>query len=117
MTKPRRGEIWVVNFDPVVGAEIEKSRPALVINDPAIGRLPLLIVVPITEWDARYAPLPHMVRIPQTHTNGLSKDSSADTFQVKSVSKNRFEQKLGRLEVKQVERVVTTVGLCIGLKP
>ena len=39
MDKPIRGEIWEVNFNPSVGAEIQKTRPAVVMNVPEIGRL------------------------------------------------------------------------------
>ena len=47
---PKRGEVWAVNFDPAVGAEIGKARPAVVIGVESIGRLPLQLVVPITDW-------------------------------------------------------------------
>jgi mRNA interferase MazF len=47
---PSRGEVWDIRFDPSVGAEIQKIRPAVVISLDSIGRLPLRIVVPITEW-------------------------------------------------------------------
>nr|WP_310487775.1 type II toxin-antitoxin system PemK/MazF family toxin [Chamaesiphon sp. VAR_69_metabat_338] len=42
---PRRGEIWLVNLDPTVGAEIQKTRPAIVISSDYIGKLPLKLVV------------------------------------------------------------------------
>ena len=45
---PSRGDIWLVDFDPSVDAEIRKIRPALVVSLDAIGRLPLRIIVPIT---------------------------------------------------------------------
>ena len=38
----RRGDIWLINLDPTVGAEIKKTRPAIVVSDDAIGILPLL---------------------------------------------------------------------------
>jgi mRNA interferase MazF len=47
---PRRGEIWLIDFDPAVGAEIRKVRPAVVISIDSIGRLPLRLVVPVTDW-------------------------------------------------------------------
>jgi mRNA-degrading endonuclease toxin of MazEF toxin-antitoxin module len=47
---PKRGEIWLVNLDPTVGAEIQKTRPAIVISSDYIGKLPLKLVVPITDW-------------------------------------------------------------------
>jgi len=46
MSKAARGEIWEVEFRPAVGAEIRKMRPAVVVNVPEVGRLPLRIVVP-----------------------------------------------------------------------
>ncbi len=47
---PRRGEIWLVDFQRSVGAEIQKIRPAVVMSVDAMGRLPLRVVVPVTEW-------------------------------------------------------------------
>jgi mRNA interferase MazF len=47
---PSRGEVWLADFDPAVGAEIQKVRPALVISLDSIGRLPLRMVVPLTDW-------------------------------------------------------------------
>jgi mRNA interferase MazF len=46
---PKRGEIWLVNFDPTIGAEIRKQRPAVVVSLTTVGRLPLRIVTPITD--------------------------------------------------------------------
>jgi len=40
----------LINLDPSMGAEIKKTRPAIIVNDNALGKLPLKIVVPITEW-------------------------------------------------------------------
>jgi mRNA interferase MazF len=83
---PNRGEIWLVDFDPAVGAEIRKSRPALVVGLDSIGRLPLRIVVPITDWKPQYAALPWFVQLRSTAASGPIKDSGADAFQVKSVA-------------------------------
>lgn len=44
---PDRGEVWLVDFDPAVGAEMQKVRPALVISVDSVGRLPLRMVVPL----------------------------------------------------------------------
>ncbi|MFI5455521.1 MAG: type II toxin-antitoxin system PemK/MazF family toxin [Isosphaerales bacterium] len=53
--QPKRGEIWQVRFDPSIGAEIRKQRPAVVMNLDGIGKLPLRIVVPITDWQPAFA--------------------------------------------------------------
>lgn len=36
----RRGEVWLINLDPTIGAEIKKTRPAVIVNDDAVGILP-----------------------------------------------------------------------------
>lgn len=112
---PLRSEIWLVNFDPALGAEIRKLRPALVISDVGIGRLPLRIVVPITDWNPAFRSYPWFVHIPRDSVNHLAKDSGADGFQVKSVSVSRFSRRVGVVTDNQVDAVVKAVGLCIGL--
>lgn len=59
----QRGEVWRINLDPTVGAEIRKTRPAVIVNDDAIGVLPLRVVVPLTEWKERYDVAPWMLRL------------------------------------------------------
>ena len=56
----RRGEVWLINLDPAVGSEIKKTRPAVIVNDDAIGILPLRVIVPITAWQERYTAAPWM---------------------------------------------------------
>ena len=52
---PARGEVWLVNFDPTIGSEIRKTRPAVVISSDAVGRLPVKLVAPLTDWKNYYA--------------------------------------------------------------
>lgn len=112
---PSRGEIWMVNFDPAVGAEIQKLRPALVVSVDAIGRLPLRMVVPITDWKASYAHYPWFVPIPADADNGLTKDSGADAFQTKSVSLARFVRLVGIVTTPQLDAVAAAIALCVGV--
>jgi mRNA interferase MazF len=49
-----RGEVWLINLSPTIGAEITKTRSAIIVNDDAIGVLPLKVIVPITEWKERF---------------------------------------------------------------
>jgi mRNA interferase MazF len=111
---PRRGEIWLVDFDPAVGAEIRKSRPALVISVDTIGRLPLRMIAPITDWKPQYANYPWFVEPPASPNNGLVKDSGADAFQVKSVSLSRFVRLLGTVTSAQLDEVASAIALCVG---
>ncbi len=109
-----RGEVWLANFNPAIGSEIRKTRPAVIISDPNIGRLPQRIVVPITEWDAHYAAYPWFVRIVPSKASGLSKESGADAFAVKSISVKRFVRRLGRLNDRDLEEIAAAIALCVG---
>ena len=111
---PKRGDIWTVNFDPSVGAEIGKARPAVVIGVESIGRLPLQLVVPITDWKPVFASFPWFVELTPNPTNGLSKPSGADSFQVKSVSETRFARRLGRITDAQTTEIADAIALCVG---
>ena len=51
----KRGEIWLVNLDPVLGAEIRKTRPVVIVNSDTIGVLPIRLIAPITEWKDYFA--------------------------------------------------------------
>jgi mRNA interferase MazF len=114
MIDPTRGEIWLIEFDPVRGAEIGKIRPAVVISVPHVGRLPLKIIVTITDWKEHYQHLLWMKPIEPSRTNGLSKLSGADAFQCKSFSIERFKKKLGRIQEEELQEVIDAVALCIG---
>lgn len=93
----KQSEIWLVDLDPTKGAEIQKKRPAIIVNDDRLGKLPLKVVVPITDWKDHYQVAPWMVKIEPNKANGLSKDSSADCFQVRSLSQERLITKLGNI--------------------
>lgn len=114
---PPRGEVWSVAFNPQVGAEIQKNRPAVVLTTPGIGRLPLAIVVPITDWKSDYQKWPWFVHLVPTAANGLTKESGADAFQVKSLSEQRFVRKLGILTPAQLDEIAAAIALCVGYSP
>ncbi len=110
----RRGEIWLINLDPTVGAEIKKSRPAVIVNEDSVGILPLKIIVPITDWKDRYAVAPWMIRIDPDAHNGLSKPSAADAFQIRSVAQERFVRILGKISPTILMDIIKAVQLVIG---
>ncbi|HEY4688656.1 MAG TPA: type II toxin-antitoxin system PemK/MazF family toxin [Anaerolineae bacterium] len=112
-----RGEVWLINLDPTIGAEIKKTRPAVIVNDDAIGVLPLRVIVPITDWKDRYAIAPWMVRLDPDAANGLSKTSSADAFQVRSVSQARFVRRLGRLSGRAMHDITSALAVVLSVEP
>ncbi|MBW3466273.1 type II toxin-antitoxin system PemK/MazF family toxin [Arthrospiribacter ruber] len=109
----KNGEVWLVNFEPQVGQEIKKTRPAIIVNDDSLGVLPLKIVVPLT--DGTKEQKSWMVLLYPNHLNGLSKASFADCFQVKSLSERRFVKKVGVLTELELAEVKVSLAKILGL--
>jgi mRNA interferase MazF len=94
----KQGSIWQVNLNPTIGSEIKKSRPCLILNNDKIGKLPLKVDAPITDFKEHYTLVPWMVTLEPTKENGLSKKSTIDLFQVRSVSQQRLTHKIGNVQ-------------------
>jgi mRNA interferase MazF len=108
-----RGQVWKVNLDPTRGAEMKKLRPCVVVSADSIGKLPLKVIVPITEWKEIYASYPWIVKLEPNMQNGLDKLSAADAFQVKSLSTERFVKQLGVLAEEEIDDIVSAIGIVI----
>ena len=93
----KRGQVWPVTPDPTVGAEIEKTRPCVVVSHDLIGTLPIRVVMPITGWQEWFTGKAWLVRLVPNRRNGLAKVSAVDALQVRCVSEERFVQQLGVL--------------------
>jgi mRNA interferase MazF len=91
----KRGEVYRVDLDPVVGSETGKTRPALVLQNELANRSsPTVTVVPISSQIARVYPF--QVRIPAGE-GGLTRDSKALCEQIRTVSRQRIRERLGEL--------------------
>ena len=76
-------EVWLVDLNPTRGAEIQKIRPCIIVNDDGVGKLPLRVVIPITDWKNHFAPISWLIKLDPLPTNGLQKMSIADCFQIR----------------------------------
>jgi mRNA interferase MazF len=85
----------MLNLDPTVGAEIQKTRPVVVVSSDAIGVLPVKLVAPLTEWKDYLARNVWHVKVTPDSMNGLEKTSAVDTLQLRGVDVQRFIRKLG----------------------
>ena len=111
----KRGEVWRINLDPTIGAEIKKSRPCVIVSRDSIGILPLKIIVPITAWQKKFEKAPWMIPIEASSHSGLSKKSIADTFQVRSLSQARFIEKIGTLNKDEIKAIEQGLALSLDL--
>ncbi len=110
---PVRGGIWRVEFDPVKGDEIRKSRPAIVISSDAFKPLKTKLVVPLTSWQDKFAISQWMVKIVADASNGLEHDSAADALQLRCVSYERFTLKLGTVPALVLDEIAAAIAIVI----
>lgn len=110
---PRRGEVWRVNLDPTLGAEMKKIRPAVVISSDAVGTLPVKLVAPITKWKDWFTGLTWLVSLNPDGNNGLTEDSAVDTLQVRGIAIERFIDKKGQISASQLEEICTAIAIVI----
>jgi len=108
-----RGEIWQVNLDPTVGAEIQKTRPVVVISSDAVGVLPIKLVAPLTEWKDYLARNVWHVKVTPDSMNGLAKTSAVDTLQLRGVDTQRFIQRLGKVSPSVMRSIVAAIAAVI----
>jgi mRNA interferase MazF len=104
LTYPHRGEVYLVNFDPTLGAEIKKTRPALILqNDIANRHSPITIVAAITsQFDEPLYPTEVLIRATE---GGLTVDSVVLLNQIRSLDKQRLVRRLGVIKPATIERV------------
>lgn len=111
---PRRGDIYLVSFDPTVGAEIQKTRPALVIqNDLSNRHSPITIVAAITS-KFRERLYPTEVFVPRDE-GGLRSDSVVLLNQIRSIDTQRLVRSLGKLTPETLAEVDRAILISLGL--
>ena len=110
----RQGEIWAVNLDPTIGAEIQKTRPCVIVNDDTVGILPLKIIAPITDYKDKFKDVPWMVTLTPGHENGLDKKSVIDLFQVRSVAEERLIKRVGMIRADELLSVKEALKVVFG---
>jgi mRNA interferase MazF len=111
----KRGDICLVSFDPTAGYEIQKTRPALVIqNDIGNQYGPLTIVAAITS-KVSSEPFPVEVVVEPDRANGLSKQSAVRLDQLRTIDRQRIAKLLGVLDAATMRKVDEAIKISLGL--
>lgn len=115
VTPPRRGEVYLVNFDPTIGSEIKKTRPALILQNDISNRYsPITIVAAITSQFDKDRLYPTEVLI-KAKEGGLTVDSVVLLNQIRSIDKHRLIKRLGALKPQTMENVERALQVSFGL--
>ena len=114
MTTLKRGMIIDVNLDPTQGSETGKVRPCVIVtNDVYNERVPVIQVVPVTEWGIKKARIETNVEIHPSQDNGLSKKSIADCLQTRPIDHQyrlvKIRGKLSSAKLQQIDQALRIV--------
>jgi mRNA interferase MazF len=109
---PRRGEIWLVNWNPARGSEQAGKRPALVIQNDIVNEHASTTIVATLSTTIRIYPMNVLIEPPQ---GGLTKPSIIKTGQILTVSKDRLEKRMGLIEDKKMVEVDRALRLSLAL--
>jgi mRNA interferase MazF len=111
---PKRGEVYLVNFDPTIGKEIKKTRPAVIIQNNVSNRYsPIVIVAAISScFDNQLYPTEVFIPMPEA---GLEQDSVVLLNQIRSIDKQRLIKKLGSLLSETLNRIDRAIQISLGL--
>lgn len=115
MTFPRRGEIYLVELDPGRGHEIQKTRPAVIVqNDIGNRYSPVTIVAAVT---SKLSPTPYPVEVVVVPSkgNGLTMPSAINLGQIRSVDRERLVKRLGVLDAATMRKVDEALKISLGL--
>ncbi len=105
----KRGEVWWVEFDPSIGSEIRKTRPAVIVsNDAANRNLARVVVVPLTSSTGRQYPGEALVSV-----DGQSSKAMAD--QIMAADKARLKGQLGTVNKTDMQAVEDAIRVHLGL--
>ncbi|MBT9149600.1 MAG: type II toxin-antitoxin system PemK/MazF family toxin [Dehalococcoidia bacterium] len=110
----KRGNVFLLDLNPVVGTEQSGIRPALIIQiDRANEKSPHTIIVPFTT-KIKEAILPSHVNIP-AGVGGLAKDSVLLCEQIRVIDKRRLVRKIGNIGTENLQKVATALKVILGL--
>ena len=113
MNFPKRGEIYYVNFEPTIGVEIKKTRPALIIQND-IGNMYSQATIVVAITSSQREPHPYEVSL-RAGEGGISRDSLILLNQVRTIDKRRLQKRVGMIQSEKMEKVNEALKISLGI--
>ncbi len=111
---PKRGEIYLVNFDPTMGREIKKTRPAVVIQNDISNRYSEITIV--AAISSKFGPKLYPTEVPiRAGEAGIQIDSVVLLNQVRSIDQKRMVKRIGRVSGPTLKRIERAIAISLGL--
>ena len=111
----RYGSIWLVNFEPSIGTEIKKTRPALIISDSDFNQVRTKVtLLPITSQTSKKF-VSVIVIVPPSPNNGLDRESAIVTIEPNTFDKRRLVKYLGELEANYLAKIRRKLSIYLRL--
>jgi mRNA interferase MazF len=110
-----RGDIYLCSFDPTVGHEIKKTRPALVIQNNIGNRYSALTIVAAITSTISPVSYPVEVVVEPTTANGLANRSSVRLDQIRTIDRRRLVKRIGAIDSATMSKVDGAIKISLGL--
>ena len=108
----RRGQIHWVRLDPKVGAEVQKTRSCLIVQNDVMNQYGMLsVVIPFRPGNKK---APYVVNVQATPSNGLDRDRFLDVAQIRAVDGQRILGQIGILETDYWQQIHTALNIVLG---
>lgn len=115
MSELRRGDIWLVDLEPTIGCEINKTRPAVIIqNDVGNQYNQITIIAPVSSNLAKIYPIHVKIEAKKT---GIDQDSKVCLNHIRAIDKRRLIKKLGMVDSETMGLIDEAIKISLGLVP
>ena len=115
MSHPLRGQGYLVRFDPTIGHEIPKTRPAVIIQNDVGNQFSGVTIVAAISSKVSAVPYPVEVLLMPTKQNGLTAPSAIHLDQIRSIDRTRLIKRLGVLDKQTMVKVDEAISVSLGL--
>jgi mRNA interferase MazF len=108
-------DIYLVNLNPTKGAETKKARPCIIVSNDDVGILPLKVIIPLIGHKEIHNNKSWLVPIEPNSINGLTKTSTADTLNIRSVSDGRIIKKIGTIDNDTYKSLIEAMKIVLNI--